>query len=94
MSSNLRWTLAALEYMTGAISQSGIGPWNGADLPARLTPWLLRNVVIGASECRDPLTLEAAILEGEPSPLNIDQRKWDPFAQRLIQLRAEARKFE
>jgi hypothetical protein len=89
--SNLRCTLGSLEACCQAISRSGIGPWDGDDPDQRLTHWLRRNAVIGISECREPLTLEKAILETEPSPLNIDQRKWDSFGRRLIEIRAEAR---
>jgi hypothetical protein len=77
----------------GAISRSGVGPWTdgGED---RLTRWLLRNALIGACECEDPKILEALVLESTPSPLNIDQRKWDPFGRRLLEIRAEARELK
>lgn len=89
--SNLRCTLEALETVCQAISFSGITPWTG-DGDERLTEWIIRNAVIGACECSDPKTLEKAILESTASPLNIDQRKWDPFGRRLIEIRAEALK--
>jgi len=90
LNSNFRGTLEALEQVTGAISRSGIGPWAGSEPDERLTGWLLRNAVIGVVECHDPRTLEKALLEGTPCALNIDQRRWCPFAQRLLDIRAQA----
>lgn len=87
-SSNLRWTLHALELTGGMISRSGIGPWDHPDLQQRITFWLIQNVLIGICECRDAFLLEKAILAAEPSPLNLDQRRWDPFAQQIISARA------
>jgi hypothetical protein len=91
--SNLRCTLEALEQVTSAISRSGATPWTG-DGDDRMTRWLLTNALIGICECRDPKTLEKAILESTPSPLNIDQRKWDPFGKHLLEVRAEARRIK
>ncbi len=88
--SNLRYTLEALELVCRAISRSGVSPWTGEG-DDRLTRWLIQNSLIGACECGDPKTLEKAILESTASPLNIDQRKWDPFGRRLIEIRAQAR---
>jgi hypothetical protein len=91
VNSNLRFTLAALEHQARAIYRSGIGPWDSPLAPERLTSWLLQNTLVGVVECADPFTLEKAILEAEPSPLNIDQRRWDGFAQYLLEIRARAR---
>src|SRR5690349_12542164 len=89
-SSNLRWTLHALDAAAEVILRSGVTPWCHSDVQERITRWLLTNALVGVCECENPWMLEKALLEGEPSPLNIDQRRSDPFAQRIIAARADA----
>lgn len=83
--SNLRATLHAIDAFHDGIVRSLIGADDLSD--GALTDWMKGNALVAFRQCTDPRAAEKALLSETASPFNIDERKSDTYARRLIALR-------
>lgn len=87
--SSPRKSLWAIERVFGAVTGATTSSYN-FERDGHLTEWIYDHVVFGIQESADPFYLEAQVIESEPSPFNIAQRRRHRYSKFLMAWRAFA----